>query len=887
MKFPIKVLPACAFLAWLFALPLPELHAAKPPSVVNVDTGEKYTSFQAAFADAAPDEPLTLKFSGAFRETVLIPTRQETTTIIGSGGKPTIDATGLNDAAIIVLSEKPVTLRGFAVTGGAGADLRGERRGGGIIMRGCERLLLVDMTIHGNSAGIGGGIEAATDEDGGLTVLELAGKTVVRDNQATIAGAGISADPGVSVRLLDRVSVRNNRFLPETVDGSGGGISISGSGDAPSKLEMFSKSSVTGNSAPLLGGGIWVSGNVSVTASKSVLISGNTTVGDGGGVAATAGAGLDSPQMTFACTFLNNLAMDFAMFQLGRGGAIFCGSGTLILQPGARVFANSADEGGGIAISGAPNQNVNASFQITGAAISGNVAEGNGGGISLGKTIGSIDESVIRVNRATRGIGGGISADSAVLTLSNTLVTVNLAMPKKAPGSADNHGGGIAVRNESLLQISGDSSIFKNEAHVSGGGISVGSDSGVQLFSGTRVNGNSAKTGSGGGIAVGGSSDPVGDSLLALEGAVTIAGNNAATDVAVPTRTDGDEGEVPNIPDISDLSLLGNGGGIYFAKGKQLLMEGPGIVIQDNKGGRQKMEISGGLIISMGGGGVHAEGGSQSEIRLEGVDLINNSTTGSGGGLYLKVRAGASTSFADVSVILNKAKGDGGGIYSRGTGSLTTTNLSLENNLAGHFGGGMSIQPDRFDETTTITMSGGAIADNLTTTETIISDRGGPGGGISARGLVAMTLNGVTVEDNLAADGGGGGIHFSGSVLSSGAQLVLSNCSIKNNVAMTIDRGGSGGGLNVSLASCSLNGTTISGNETDQSPGAGIFGGIGSALVFGPGVAITGNRVFGLHKDLTDPLRPLIGGGIHGGGSISGTPQVSGNFPTDIFPTRR
>jgi predicted outer membrane repeat protein len=884
MKFPIKALPACAFLVWLFALPLSDLHAAKAPTVINDETGKKYSSFQAAFADAALDEPLTLKFSGTFRETVLIPTRQETTTIIGSGGKPTIDATGLNDAAIVVLSEKPVTLRGFAVTGGAGANVSGERRGGGIIMRGCERLLLVDMTIHGNFAGVGGGIEAGTDEDGGTTVLELAGKTAVRDNQATIAGAGISAGAGVSVRLIDRVSVRNNRFLPETVNGSGGGISISGSGDAPSKLEMFSKASVTGNSAPFLGGGIWVSGNVSVTASKNVLISGNTTVGDGGGVAATAGADLDSPDMTFACTFLNNLAMDFATLQLGRGGAIFCGSGALILQPGARVFANSADEGGGIAIS---SENQDTSFQITGAAIRGNVAEGNGGGISLGKTIGSIDESVIRVNRATRGIGGGISADSALLTLSNTLVTVNFAMPKKAPGSADNHGGGIAIRNNSLLQISGDSSIFKNEAHVSGGGISVGSDSGVQLFSGTRVSGNSAKTGSGGGIAVGGSSDPVGDSLLALEGAVTIAGNKAATDVAVPTRISGDEGEVPNIPDISDLSLLGNGGGIYFAKGKRLLMEGPGIVIQDNKGGRQKMEIFGGLMIGMGGGGVYAEGGSQSEIRLEGVDLISNSTKGSGGGLYLKVRAGASTSFKDVSVILNEAKGDGGGIYSRGTGSLTTTNLSLENNLAGHYGGGMSIQPDRFDETTTITMSGGAIADNLTTTETIISDRGGPGGGISARGLVAMTLNGVTVEDNLAADGGGGGIHFSGSVLSSGAQLVLSNCSIKSNVAMTIDREGSGGGLNLSFASCSLNGTTISDNETDQSPGAGIFGGSGSALVFGPGVAITRNRVFGLHKDLTDPLRPLIGGGIHGGGSISGTPQVSGNFPTDIFPSRR
>lgn len=889
MKILPKALPSLVFVASLLAASLPSLHAArtpKPPVVVNVDTGEKYTTMKAALDDASQDEPLTLKFTGTLREKVFIFRPREVTTILGSGARSTLDATGLDDAAITILSEKPVTLRGFTVTGGTGVEALGARRGGGILMRGCERLLLVDMTIRGNSAGIGGGIEVATDQDGGTTVLELAGKTVVRDNQATIAGAGISADAGVTVRLLDRVSVRNNRFAPEAQNGSGGGIGISGSDNAPSKLEMFAKSSVTGNFAPFLGGGIYVSGNVSVTASKGVLISGNTVEGDGGGVAATSGAGLNSPTMSFDCTFLNNLATDIATSRLGRGGAIFCGAGGLDLRPGARVFANNADEGGGICVFGSEIDPEVPVLKITGSVLRGNFGERAGGGIKSQGSFVFVNDSQILSNRTDRDGGGVFAGDVTSLLLSNTLVEGNLAAPSGASQS-EGHGGGIALRDGAALVAQGDSKFSKNQANFSGGAISVASGAAATLETGARVELNVARLGSGGGIAVGGSSDPVGDASLALKGAVTIAGNKAATDVAVPTRMDVDEGEVPDMSAIADLSLLGNGGGIYFAKGKQLLMEGPGIVIQDNKGGRQKMDIDGGLMISMGGGGVYADGGPQSEIRLEGVDLINNSTTGSGGGLFLRGVGSTSTSLTDVSVALNEAKAAGGGIYSHCNGSptsITTTRLSIENNIAGHRGGGMAILNFFGDEqTTTINMNGGVIADNLVTGETIvlIGNRGS-GGGIFAIGTVSLTMDGVTLEDNLAADGGGGGIEFLG-----GRQLTLNSCSILNNAATTTDRAGNGGGLKVTSGTCSLSGTTISGNETSKgSSGAGIFG-TGAALVFGPGVSITGNRVLGLNKGQTDPLRPDTGGGIHGYRSITGSPQVSGNIPTDIFPVPR
>ena len=922
MKIPsTNHLPVLAFLLTVLAVGLPSLHAAKAPKpavVENVDTGTKYTSMQAALADAPQDEPLTLRFSGTLRERVEIFRVQETTTIIGSGKAATIDASGLNDSAIVIGFAQPVTLRGFTVTGGIGKDINGERRGGGITMRGCERLRLVDMTIRGNSAEVGGGIEAVSGAGSGPTVLELAGKTVVRDNQATLRGAGIAADAGVTVRLLDRVSVRNNRFPPDAQRGSGGGISISGTDNAPSRLEMFAKSSITGNVARFLGGGVAVSGNVLVTASKSVLISGNTTEGDGGGVAASSWSDGSTPEIFFECTFLNNLAIDLATLQLGRGGAIFCGAGLVGLRPGARVFANKADEGGGICILGEEGQA--ADLTITGSVLRGNFGERAGGGIKSQHTVAFVNDSQILSNR-TDGDGGGIFASkSSLLTLSNTLVEGNLAVPSGA-SQFEGHGGGIALRDGAGLVVEGDSKFSKNQANFSGGAISVASGSAAALKTGSRVELNVAKFGSGGGIAVGGCSDPVGDAGLFLDGAVTIAGNKASTNaLSVDVLTNlgrrqfnDDVGGAPPVADITvDRSRFGNGGGIYFCRGKTLVMTGPGIVIQDNKAGgkipdRAKSPFDSGgveggmdralralLYAGVGGGGVYAEGDTQSVIRLEGVDLFNNSTRASGGGLFLRAR-GDSTSLRDVSASGNEAGGAGGGLYSRGGGALSATNLSLLKNFAGYQGGGMAIRPPSRpagSPATTVSISGSVIADNMATGETIsgfFPERDhGQGGGLHLRsdlGSVAsrLTMNGVTVEGNFSANGGGG-------VSVGGSSLVLDNCLIKDNLASrTVDSAPGGGGLLLEgTTSCSISRTTISGNKSEEGPGAGIHSTAQRlpTVEFGPEVSVTGNKIFGMSaalvRDLVrDPQNPGIGAGYEGGPFISGTAAITGNIPSN------
>lgn len=925
MKIPsTNHLPVLAFLLIVLDVGLPSLHAArapKPPVVVNIDTGKKYPTMQAALADAPQDEPLTLRFSGTLRESVLIFRTQEATTIIGSGKKATIDATGLNNTAITIASAKPVTLRGFTVTGGTGTETNGERRGGGIIMRGCERLRLVDMTIRGNSAEIGGGIEAGTASAVGPTVLELAGKTVVRDNQATIVGAGISADAGVTVRLLDRVSVRNNRFAPEAQNGSGGGISISGTDNAPSKLEMFAKSSVTGNFAPFLGGGIYVSGNVSVTASKGVRISGNTVEGNGGGVAATSGAALNPPTMSFDCTFLNNLATDIATSQLGRGGAIFCGAGELVLRPGARVFANKADEGGGICVFGSEIGSEVPVLKITGSVLRGNFGERAGGGIKSQGSFVFVDDSRILSNRTDRDGGGVFAGDVTSLLLSNTLVAGNLAAPSGASQS-EGHGGGIALRDGAALVAQGDSKFSKNQANFSGGAISVASGATATLETGTRVELNVARLGSGGGIAVGGSSDPVGDASLALKGAVTIAGNKATNALSVDVLTNlgrqqfnDDFGGAPPPADINvDRSRFGNGGGIYFSRGKELAMTGPGIVIQDNKAGakipdREKAPgldaggvvggmdslAHGNLYAGVGGGGVYAEGDTQSVIQLEGVDLFNNSTTASGGGLFLRAR-GDSTSLREVTATGNEAVGAGGGFYSRGGGALSVTNLSLLRNFAGHQGGGMAVRPPfrPAGSPATVNISGGVIADNMATGETFAGSpdrREGRGGGVHLRDdygafgtrQLVVTMNGVTVEDNFSGNGAGG-------IGVTSARLVLDNCFIRDNVALRAVNSADGGGglLLENRAECLISRTTISGNQSEQGSGAGIkvVDQGRPSVEFGPGVSVTGNRIFGLPAALVrdlmrDPQNPGIGGGYEGGSFISGTAAITGNIPSN------
>lgn len=77
--------PATALLVLALVIPTAAAApaaAASPCRVTDTGTGDRYPSLDAALADADPNEPLILTFTGVCREAIFI-AREERTTIIG------------------------------------------------------------------------------------------------------------------------------------------------------------------------------------------------------------------------------------------------------------------------------------------------------------------------------------------------------------------------------------------------------------------------------------------------------------------------------------------------------------------------------------------------------------------------------------------------------------------------------------------------------------------------------------------------------------------------------------------------------------------------------------------------------------------------------------
>ena len=127
-------------------------------------------------------------------------------TVIDGGGAP---------GSVLSIRAGTVIVEGFGITGGTGADQRGDgdKQGGGVYVSNPEMTVLSEVWIYGNQADRGGGLFAdegvAVDvrysiidgnlaaEGGGLygvaSEIDLASSELV-DNEATIQGGGMTGD---------------------------------------------------------------------------------------------------------------------------------------------------------------------------------------------------------------------------------------------------------------------------------------------------------------------------------------------------------------------------------------------------------------------------------------------------------------------------------------------------------------------------------------------------------------------------------------------------------------------------------------------------------------------------------------------------------------------
>ena len=396
---------------------------------------------------------------------------------------------------------------------------------------------LSNMTIAGGTtAGSGGGIQ---DADEALTLTNV----VVSGNSAAQNGGGISTVGGPLV--LSNCTVANN------VAQVGGGLSVSG------QLSV-SGSTIRANVATGLGGGgILVGGSVANLVNSSVtgnfVNASQTSLVEGGGIQSV------SANLTLTnCTVTGNTV---GAFQGNRvyGGGIFVGASDGLVMSGCTISANKVSSGSNFASTVAGGGIFgyrSARLSLSNCTVTGNSAVSQIPNAVYGGGIGAWTGSVAVVGctisgNTTNGSGGGIGLKTGgTLALSSSTVSGN---------SAGSTGGGVYFQG--LVGTAGvvlqNATIAGNTA-ASGGGAGLTSLNGTLLVQNSTISANSATTTNsaagqgGGGIALTSASTASGAAAAVVLQSTIVAGNMAANFVPDVATASG-----ANVTVSADHSLIG------------------------------------------------------------------------------------------------------------------------------------------------------------------------------------------------------------------------------------------------------------------------------------------------------------------------------------------
>ncbi len=335
-----------------------------------------------------PPAAATLDENGGDLDLFSHDTPPPSVTIQGGGAGDTTISQLRGDRVLELSAPEPVTITGVTITGGSVVN-----QGGGIANSEPGGLTLTNSEITGNSADEGGGIYSRRP-------IKI-DSTIISDNHATGAGGGIAM----------------NTF---------GG--------------QLSSTTVLGNTAGLLGGGIWMQ-NTDLSLITRSRIMGNSVAQTAVTGAPPAGGGIEvdtdphfgatTLQLTFS-TIQGNVA-------LGPGGGIFWqATGTLLLDS-SLVALNTAESGAGISTGPGPSTAAVGTVQLTNTTLSGNAAE-RGGAIerSSGNTL--LRAVTMANNSASRGSGILFIGSRPVYSIASGLIMANLPASQNCALSTGNGG---------------------------------------------------------------------------------------------------------------------------------------------------------------------------------------------------------------------------------------------------------------------------------------------------------------------------------------------------------------------------------------------------------------------------------------------------------------
>ena len=305
------------------------------------------------------------------------------------------------------------------------------------------------------------------------------------------SGGGIRAQSVVSVALTDMIVTGNEA----TADG--GGIAMENAVNSAWTLTI-NNSTISNNHAGDAGGGIDTDGAGSIVINSGTVISGNTSLNQGGGIfldAIQSGAVFQGANLTMQATVVSE---NRALGSLASGGGIAnAGNGTVSIANSTVQNNSSGNLGGGF-----DDVNCQGTLSVSSSAFLGNTALNNAGAIADCGPMTSIAFSEIDGN-STGGVGGGIFATGTTLTVQNSTIANNTAslngggIELQTSGSG---GGASSVTNSTITNNTAD-----NNAGANGGGLDApGAFTGTLNLSSVTISGNYASNG--GGLFWGGAS---------------------------------------------------------------------------------------------------------------------------------------------------------------------------------------------------------------------------------------------------------------------------------------------------------------------------------------------------------------------------------------------